>query len=577
MVETQGRPDELDLRRYWEVLLRRRWVVLSVGIAVLLATVLVAFSTRPVYQASALLVIEKERGEGGAVYSPGTMVESSHEDYYQTQYKLLKSHSLLREVYGKLHLDQEPDFSQPQGLEKLQKAITIFPVLRSRLVYVRVESHDRALAARVANALSETFVAQNLSNQLFISKDILQTLQLKGGDPNTRRLYEALPAVVNNPLIQSLKGDYIKLQTQMAEMSQKYTKKYPAMAALESSSAALKNHIDTETDRVVQSLKTQLSGQFQGNNVRIIDPATPPQFPIKPKKGLALLLGLAGGLLAGFGAALLLERLDETLRTQEDVEKKLGMPFLGLIPYCAGNPERVYESLLASAPSLSSEAMRNLRTMVDFACVSQRSRSMVVTSALQEEGKSYVASNLGVVFAQMGEKVLLIDGDLRRPRLHKNFGLSSERGLSEYLAASADVEEAAGFLRPTGIENLTVLGCGKRPPNPSELLNTPRLSALIAWAEERFDRVIIDCTPMFPISDTMLWGRYVRSAAMVVRYAKTRTPLIQSACRKLQQGGVKILGLAINGGTRGGLAYSSYGYYYQQYYRQYQEDLAKTA
>lgn len=571
MTESPGQSADMDLTHFVDVLLRRRWIVVSVLTIVLVTTTLRAFTARPVYQASTLLVIEKERG-GGAVYAGGSVVENSNEDYYQTQYRLLKSLSLTQKVYEDLRLQDREEFHNPRGLDKLQNAIGIFPVPRSRLVYVRVNSYDPGLASRIANTLSEAFVNQNLGNQLFISKEVLRALQTQSDASNdARRAYEALPAVVNNPLIQSLKGEYAKLESQAAEMSQRYTPRYPAMVALRSNMAALKGQIETETDRIVQSLKTELSGQLKGNNVRVVDAARVPEKPVSPKKRMAALLGLLGGFAAGLGAAFLVELLDQSVRTQDDVEKKLHLPFLGSVPLTLQKDAPAYDSLLARESSLTSEAMRNLRIMIDFAGVAQSAKTMLITSAVQGEGKTYIAANLAVVFAQLGESVLLIDGDLRRPRVHSTFGLSSERGLADFLASGRNIDEVGTLLQDANVPNLKILSCGARPPNPSELLNTPRLGALIAWTREHFDRIIIDCTPMFPVNDTILWGRHVKASVCIVRHGKTRVPLILKACEKLQTSGMKILGITVNAARLGGIAYA-HGRYYQQYYHSYQHE-----
>lgn len=561
----QTTSDELDLTHYFDVVMRRRWIVASAAIIVFVTTALVTFTTKPVYQASAMLVIEKERG-GGTVQT-GSMVENSNDDYYQTQYKLLQSRSLLERVYSDLSLDKSEDFAQPRGVAKLQKSINIAPVLRSRLVNVRVDSHDPKLAAAIANRITEVFVEQNLASQLFISKEVLQALQAKGGDSNAADL----PAVVNNSLIQSLKGEYAKLQSSYAELYARYTDKHPTVIRVKSSMVALDSQIRAETARIVASMKTELSGQLKGNNVRVIDSALVPEKPIKPKKLVALTFGLIGGLAVGFGLAFLIELFDQSVRTQEDVENKLGLPFLGQIPFATKVGGAVYAPLLSKELSLTSEAVRNLRTMVDFAGLPQNVKCILVTSTVQDEGKSYIASNLAVAISQLGENVLLITGDLRRPSLHKNFGVSTERGLSDFLAKGRNVEELSQLVQDSDIPGVKVLACGPRPPNPSELLNTPRLGALVAWAKANYDRVIIDCTPMFPIHDTLLWGRHVNAAVFVVRYGSTRTPLVAKACHRLQDGGIKILGAVVNASRPGGLTYSSYGYYYQQYYHQYHQ------
>ncbi len=560
--------DELDLSHYLDVLLRRRWLVLCGFTVVFVAALLYAFTARPVYEGSTLLVIEKERG-GAAVSADGTMIESSNEDYYQTQYKLLKSESLLRQVYDKLNLVKTEDFAQPNGVDKLAHAVSVAPVLRSRLVYVRVDSHDAALAAAAANALAQTFVEQNLSNQLFISKEVLSALQSNGA--GARAAYGALPAVVDNKLIQELKAEYAKQESKYADMSARLTPRHPDMIALRADINALQGQIDLETDKIVQSLKTELSGQLKGNNVRVIDPALVPKKPIKPKKLVALALGMLGGLGLGVALAFLVEVLDQSVRTQEDVENKLGLPFLGQIPFSSAKDGKVYAALLSKDLSLTSEAVRNLRTMTDFAVVPQAAKAILITSTVQGEGKSYVSANLAVAFSQLGEKVLLITGDLRRPSLHRSFSVATDRGLSDFLAKGRHVDELAQLVQAAAdVPGLHVLPCGPRPPNPSELLNTPRLGALVAWAKTNYDRVLVDCTPMFPIHDTLLWGRHVNAAVYVVRYGRTRAPLIAKACARLQEGGVKILGAAVNAARPGGLSYSAYGYYYQQYYHAYE-------
>ncbi|MDE2238194.1 MAG: polysaccharide biosynthesis tyrosine autokinase, partial [Elusimicrobia bacterium] len=310
--------------------------------------------------------------------------------------------------------------------------------------------------------------------------------------------------------------------------------------------------------------------QLKGNNVRVIDPADIPVKPVRPRKVLNMSLSLIAGLLLGILLAVAIESIDQSVRTQDDIESKLGQPFLGVIPQTALKDGRVVEALLSKELSLTSEAFRNLRTMVDFAGIDGKAKTLLVTSSVQGEGKTFVAANLAVALAQLGESVLLIDGDLRRPQIHRTFAISSERGLATFLSTGKDAREAESLVQPSEIPGLKLLPCGPRPPNPSELLNTPRLQALVVWARSNFDRVIIDCTPMFPINDTLLWGRHVNSAVFICRYGKTRIPLIIDACKKLTTGGIHILGVAVNSATTGGLSYSSgYYYYYRQYYHHY--------
>lgn len=564
MNENQSEKElEFDLTYYLDLLLRRRWIVLSVWVSVIIVTALVTFNTRPVYQAQAMLVIEKERGNN-VIYQGGTNVERSNDDYYQTQYKLLKSEATLKTVHKRLDLGKYAEFSDPYGYRKLLKPVSIAPVPRSRLVYVKADAYDALLASKIANAVANVYIEQNLSNQLFISKDVLAALQGEKG--NSRAVYDSLPAVVNNTLIQDLKREAAKLQSQVAEATGRYTPRHPQVVSLTANLKSVQDQIRAETDKIIQSLKIDLSGQLMGNNIRLVDAAMPPLGPIKPRKAFNMLLSLVGGFLLGIFAAVLVEFVDQTVRTQEDVENKLGLPFLGVVPMTPfSKKQTAYNHLLMQEHSLIAESIRNLRTMIDFAGVGQKSKSFMVTSTVQGEGKSYVCSNIAVAIAQAGEKVLLVDGDLRRSNLHKNFRVSNTKGLSDFLAGARSVDDLKSLIQTTDVENLSILTCGRRPPNPAELLNTPRLSAFLAWSSEYYDRVIIDCPPMFPISDALLWGKYINSAVYVTSFGKTRVPLIKNAAKRLLGAGIKILGSVVNMSKFGGLSYSYYGYYQYKY------------
>jgi capsular exopolysaccharide synthesis family protein len=161
--------------------------------------------------------------------------------------------------------------------------------------------------------------------------------------------------------------------------------------------------------------------------------------------------------------------------------------------------------------------------------------------------------------------------------MHKLFKVSNSKGVSDFLAKGADPSEIAGYIQKTELENLDVLPCGPRPPNPAELLNTPRVSALVNWGKKNYDRIIIDCPPVFPISDIMLWGRHIERCIFVIKHGKTRVKLIANAISRLKKTGVKILGAVVNMSKLGGLSYSYYGSYYKYHYNYYYRDESKEA
>ncbi len=555
---------ELNFAQYVEILSRRRWIVILIAVIVFAASAGYAFLATPVYRATTLLNIEYVRK---AVTSGGPTIEEDSEDYFETQFKLIKSDTLLRRVYDDLKLGLTADFAG--GLGDLREAVAVSQLPRTRLANVSVDSTEPALAARLANTITQYYVEQNLNSQLFMSKEVLDALQQRMNGTDTQRINESLPSVVNNRLIQTIKEQIFAVEAQLADLRMKYTDQHPQVMALRSRLDSMKKVLNTEVDNVVQSLKTELSGQLQGNNVRVVDPAKTPERPVKPRKLLAILFGLIGGVSLGIFAAVLVELLDQTVRTQDDLERKIGLAFLGVIPLSRHKKNaKAYEHMLSPDVSLTSEAFRNLRTMVDFAESVDGENAIIVTSSVQEEGKSFVATNLAVALAQLGRNVLMVDGDLRRPRQHRNLLASSEKGLSDFLSGA--VKDPAELVQKTEIPNLEIIACGPRPPNPAELLNTEKLAEFVAWARKRYGRVVVDCTPVFPISDTMLWGRHVRQAVFVTRFGRTRAPLIRTACARLRSGGLKLLGGIVNGARQGTMSYAD-GRYYEQYYRDYTE------
>ena len=330
---------------------------------------------------------------------------------------------------------------------------------------------------------------------------------------------------------------------------------------------ATNRQIILETRRLVRSIKIELSGQFSGNNIRVIDPAIVSFTPVQPRKLLNIVIGALGGILLGMLFAFMLEFLDQSIKSSQDLEDKLHLSFLGSITYQkVKKREAEYSMLLQGGNSLQAENIRDIRTMLGFALNETPNASFLITSSMQGEGKSHLSSNLSVALATAGKKVLLVDGDLRRSRLHKVFKLSQEKGLSNIWSRDAEKADYANNVQPVkDVPNLFMMTSGQRPPNPGELLSTPKLADFVHWAEKNFDQVIIDCPAILPVSDTMLWGKYIPRAVFLVRYGKTNARLARVALDKLNQAGVKLLGGVIGQHKSASLTYGYYKSYKYEY------------
>ncbi|MDD3053140.1 MAG: polysaccharide biosynthesis tyrosine autokinase [Endomicrobiaceae bacterium] len=552
--------EQIDFSYYFSVVLKHVWVLLGIICIGLFASILVNIFMQPVYKSSALMMIDRE--DSGKIDPTSFGAWSSDEDYYRTQYKLLESRSLLEKVYNDMNLDQYHEFKNPNGWFKLKNKINIVPITRSRLLNLEVKSYDKNLSATIANTIAKTFVADNINNRISMAKDVIAALETTERSPKQQELLNSMPQVVNSDFIKGLKEQEIDLYSQYVKFIAKYTKNHPDIISIQNQLDAIRTKIDIETKRLVQSIKIELSGQFSGNNIRIIDEAIVAQGPYKPNKIINLAIGLAGGFVFGLLIVFFLEFVDKSIKSSEDLKDKLKLPFLGFIPMDKNKKVKSeYEIMIKEGNFLMAEQVRNVRTMLNFALSDDRKAPILIASSVQGEGKSHLAVNLSVAISQTDKKVLLIDGDLRRSRLHKTFKLSIEKGLSNIWNADEEKSDFAYNIQSTDVENLFVMTSGMRPPNPSELLNTPLLEAFIKWALQNYDAVLVDCPAVLPVSDTLLWGGYINKAIFVVKYGQTNSKMAQNAIEKMQKVGIKILGGVIAQYQPKGLTYGKYGYY----------------
>lgn len=302
-----------------------------------------------------------------------------------------------------------------------------------------------------------------------------------------------------------------------------------------------------------------VAGGVGTNNVSVVDRADVPGGPFKPNMMLNLLIGLGLGLVAGLGAALALEFLNDTIKTPDDVREKLHLPSLGVIPMKKGS-EAVAEELKDQSSAVS-EAYFSLRTSLQFTTDNGAPKSLLITSTRAAEGKSSTTLALSQSFARLGHRVLLIDGDLRKPAFVT--GLEPNEGLSKLLT---NHEPLKSHILDTQYENLSLLPCGPLPPNPAELLASPRLKAILADALTKFDMVIVDGPPVLGLADAPLLSGVCRGTLLVVESGRTRTKAALDAITRLKAAGGNLVGAALTKFRARSHGYGyGYGYGYEPY------------
>ena len=432
----------------------------------------------------------------------------------------------------------------------------------------------------------------------------------------------ALPQVMNDKLIQSARDRIGTLQAAYQEKLSVLKPAFPEMIALRAQITESEKQIRTQMDLIKQTIKAEyesaraqelaliekleevktevlasrgrsieytilrreadtarslydgllqqyrelgVAGEVDTNNVSIIDRAQRPGGPDSPSLRTNLMIAFALGLLGAAAFAGVREVLDDTFKTTEDVEEALRLPVLGLAPLVAqAKVERtVFEEVSADFTSAIAEAYRSLRTALQFSTEEGVPKALLVTSSRPGEGKSTAAACLAVNFAQLGMRVLLIDGDLRNPSMHTVLGVENNAGLTNYLAGA---NEAADLVKPSGTEGLTLLTSGPRPPNPAELLASPRFASLLTTAAETYDVVIVDGPPIMGLADAPIIASVVGGTLLVIEAGATRRAIVQDALKRLNFARARVLGALLNkfdarkaGHTYG---YGGYGYKY---------------
>jgi capsular exopolysaccharide synthesis family protein len=431
---------------------------------------------------------------------------------------------------------------------------------------------------------------------------------------------ESLNPVVSNVTIQALKSKYLEVRQECADLHQRYLDDHPRLAECEKRLALAKQGLDDQVriaiegarkeykeinvtarnlvallnetkaeafglnqyerdylelkrthdnnqrlyELVLKRLKdTGVTGMLQVSNVRILDRARPSTVPVRPSTPRNLALAVFLGLFGGIAMAFAIEYLDRTVTTQDQVEQQLGLTFLGIVPSVERSADGKAQDLFVhSAPkSAVSECLRAIRTNLLFMSPDRPLKTILVTSSGPQEGKTTTATSLAITMAGSGSRVLLVDADMRRPRIHKVFGISSGSGLSSLILGEGHLSEA---VRETEVPGLYALPCGPVPPNPAELLHTDAFRRLLGEMSDRYDRVIIDSPPVGVVADSAVISTHVNGTVVVIKAGRTAREAGRKAVRQLRDLNANILGAVLNDINL--QRFGQYAYYYQYGY-----------
>lgn len=500
-----------------------------------------------------------------------------------------------------------------KALEDLRRNLSVAEKGRnSSILQLALKDRDPVRAARILNEITRVYQRQNLERNAAEAESSLQFIldQLPAAEADVHKAEAALSAFQTRQdsvdlsfetkaLLQQsidIEAELNQLELQEQELSKRFTKSHPAYQTLLEKRAELEKRLaeirsktsvlpeaQQETLRLTQNLKVaqdvllQLQSRAQElkvlkagtiANVRVIDTALAGADPVAPKKTRIVALALVLGLFAGTGHVLLRGYMARGVRSAEEIEG-LGLSVYATIPSsaipaAADKRAARMEILAVTAPTdLAAEALRSLRTSLHFGMLDASNKLCTITSSIPGEGKSFVSVNLATVLATGGQKICLVDADLRRGYLHRYFGLHrKDTGLSDYLAGDVPVEDIIRKDEKTGLSYIIT---GKYPPNPAELLMHDRFRALCAHLDGHFDLALFDTPPVLAVTDPILVGKLTGTIMLVARSQTVQAQQIQAALKKFEINGLRPSGVIFNGDdpkTRG-YGYTNYQYQYE--------------
>jgi succinoglycan biosynthesis transport protein ExoP len=518
----------MELRQYFNVLWKWMWLIVMAVLIAASASYLASRAATPLYRTRSTLLV-----------GPGTQSANLNTyDFYlaqqlaQTYAQLARREPVLKGVIQSLGLKRH--------WSSLAGQVNASAVPNSQLLEISVVDSDPYRAKVIADAVAQQLILLSPTNPSSMSPEEIEFTEAQLND----------------------------LQKKIEESSAEIDRLKQELDATNSARQiqSINNQISLQESKITnwQYTYSQLALTRGGssNTLSILEEATVSTNPISPNIQMNVLMASALGLVLAVGGAFLVEYLDDTVKTPEDAVNSTNLPLLGAIARIEG--DNYAEMLVAAHHPLSPivEACRVLRTNIQFSTVDHPANTLMVTSPGPSEGKSVLIANLAVVIAQSGNRVILVDTDLRRPVQHRIFSLPNRNGLSD--SVLHPVDDIRERLQDTGIANLQLLSSGSLPPNPAELLGSERMGLLIEELKKHADTIIFDSPPVLVVADAAILGSKLDGVILVNDSGNTRTVEARRAVEELRRGRVNLLGVVLNRmplGGRGSYYYYNYSYY----------------
>lgn len=500
------------------------WLIILSGVLAGASAYYFSSNTRPVYQTSTNLLFS----DPPAMRSLDYYSIVSSQTLLRTYVEMMTERIVLQGVIDQLGLNMSPEI--------LKKNISVNVVANTQLIVVNVKDADPLQAAFVADALARVFtdrINQLQAARFAASRESLSE-QITAMDQQIQDTNAAIE-------IEQSPEQKLLLETRLTQYRQLYS------------------------TLVTSYEQVRLAEAQTSTNVVVSESAQIPKSPISPNTPRSTLLAAIVGMMLAGGVVFLIEYLDDTIKNPDDIRRKFNLPILGMI---ATHESPADQPISLSQPrSPVAESYRSLRTNLIYAAFGTPLRRILITSATPQEGKTTISANLAVVMAQGERRVALVDADMRRPQVHRKFGLANKAGLSDLFLVQPALETLPrGIIQTCEIQRLGIITTGKVPPNPSELLTSRRMAEFLDILNKDYDMILIDTPPILSVTDATALAPSVDGVLVIAKPGVTRLREFRQMLEQLQTVGAHTLGVVLNEVNPSS---RKYGYYYNRYYTKY--------
>ncbi len=637
----------LNLWDYWRIIYKRKSIILSIFLVSLFSAHFFGEKTVPIYRATITLHIDSGRKPLAEITGTGvTFWGGGIEQDLPTQLALIKSYSILKDVALKLgYVNQDTSSEKVHAvIESLRGKISTRERENTDLIEISAISTDPVQAKNIVDAVSAVFIEKNWDRKVEEARKTKQFVeeQLENLDRTTTEIKRKLRHMGVQPMSGAgaiptsdidARGSLKQFQLKLDNLRERYTDNHPmvinALSKIKNLKKRLKDKpeaeefeeprvkvgaVDADTlkyelevNRNLYSLlkeryeRARLMEASETKDITIVNPAVVPKHALGGKKTANVLLGGIIGLVLGLLAAFVIESMDTSIATIEDVEEYLKMPVLGVVPridvikkgemdYFKELPpleeRKKYEDLMGRIiiqfhpKSSVIESYKNLQTYIKFSGLDTVGNCLMFTSAGIREGKTLTAVNSALCMAQLGYKVVLIDADLRRPSVHKVFGIDREVGLTEAVLGTFKVDDVVKtvddvmmgnlksslIMKTYGMENLHIITSGHLPGNPPEILSSQNMSKFVKEVKSKFQVVFFDSAPILPVTDSCILSSKVDGVILVYEVGRVSRGALRRSKMQLENAKGKPIGVVLNSMKISDMRFGSPFYYYAQKY-----------